>query len=118
MEGCPVKFALGLVSGKWKLRILWELNQQEVIRFNELQRRLEGISSVMLSKSLEELERARKGPSAGGGGGGARLVHREQYPEIPPRVEYSLTALGRSIDPYLRALGEWGMQAYEAIQAG
>ena len=93
MEGCPVKFALGLVSGKWKLRILWELNQQE------------GISSVMLSKSLEELERAR-------------LVHREQYPEIPPRVEYSLTALGRSIDPYLRALGEWGMQAYEAIQAG
>ena len=53
MEGCPVKFALGLVSGKWKLRILWELNQQEVIRFNELQRRLEGISSVMLSKSLE-----------------------------------------------------------------
>ena len=93
MEGCPVKFALGLVSGKWKLRILWELNQQEVIRFNELQRRLEGISSVMLSKSLEELERARL-------------------------VEYSLTALGRSIDPYLRALGEWGMQAYEAIQAG
>lgn len=59
MEGCPVKFALGLVSGKWKLRILWELNQQEVIRFNELQRRLEGISSVMLSKSLEESERAR-----------------------------------------------------------
>ena len=53
MEGCPVKFALGLVSGKWKLCILWELNQQEVIRFNELQRRLEGISSVMLSKSLE-----------------------------------------------------------------
>ena len=105
MEGCPVKFALGLVSGKWKLRILWEPNLQEVIRFNELQRRLEGISSVMLSKSLEELERAR-------------LVHREQYPEIPPRVEYSLTALGRSIDPYLRALGEWGMQAYEAIQAG
>ena len=96
MEGCPVKFALGLVSGKWKLRILWELNQQEVIRFNELQRRLEGISSVMLSKSLEELERARLGH----------------------RVEYSLTALGRSIDPYLRALGEWGMQAYEAIQAG
>ena len=53
MEGCPVKFALGLVSGKWKLRILWELNQQEIIRFNELQRRLSGISSVMLSKSLE-----------------------------------------------------------------
>ena len=96
MEGCPVKFALGLVSGKWKLRILWELNQQEVIRFNELQRRLSGISSVMLSKSLEELE---------------------QYPEIPPKVEYSLTELGRSIDPALRALGAWGTQAYEQIHA-
>ena len=105
MEGCPVKFALGVVSGKWKLRILGELIQQEVIRFTDRQRRLEGISSGRRSKSLEELERAR-------------LVHREQYPEIPPRVEYSLTALGRSIDPYLRALGEWGMQAYEAIQAG
>ncbi|MBM6664515.1 winged helix-turn-helix transcriptional regulator [Flavonifractor plautii] len=96
MEGCPVKFALGLVSGKWKLRILWELNQQEVIRFNELQRRLSGISSVMLSKSLEELE---------------------QYPEIPPKVEYSLTELGRSIDPALQALGAWGTQAYEQIHA-
>ena len=96
MEGCPVKFALGLVSGKWKLRILWELNQQEVIRFNELQRRLSGISSVMLSKSLEELE---------------------QYPEIPPKVEYSLTELGRSIDPALQGLGAWGTQAYEQIHA-
>ena len=46
------------------------------------------------------------------------IVERKSYDEIPPRVEYSLTALGRSIDPYLRALGEWGMQAYEAIQAG
>ena len=89
MEGCPVKFALGLVSGKWKLRILWELNQQEVIRFNELQRRLEGISSVMLSKSLEELERAR-------------LVHREQYPEIPPRVEYSRRRWGGPLTPSAR----------------
>lgn len=105
MEGCPVRFALGLVGGKWKLRILWELNQQETIRFNELQRRLPGISSVMLSKSLEELERSR-------------LIHREQYPEIPPKVEYSLTSLGRSIDPALRALGDWGVQAYAEIHAG
>ena len=104
MEGCPVKFALGLVSGKWKLRILWELNQQEIIRFNELQRRLSGISSVMLSNYLEELEQCK-------------LVHREQYPEIPPKVEYSLTELGRSIDPALRALGEWGTHAYEEIHA-
>ena len=59
MEECPVKYALGLLNGKWKLRIIWELNQQETIRFNELQRRLTGISSVMLSKSLEELEQSK-----------------------------------------------------------
>ena len=53
MNDCPVKYALDLLSGKWKLRILWELSQQETIRFNELQRRLPGISSLMLSKSLE-----------------------------------------------------------------
>ena len=102
MEGCPVKFALGLVSGKWKLRILWELNQQEVIRFNELQRRLEGISSVMLSKSLAELEQSK-------------LVNRVQYNEIPPRVEYSLTPLGKAIHPALKELGQWGEQAYHTI---
>lgn len=100
MEDCPVKYALDLLNGKWKLRILWELNQQEVIRFNALQRRLDGISSVMLSRSLEELERSG-------------IVERRQYNEIPPKVEYSLTALGRAIDPALRALGDWGSRAYE-----
>ena len=99
MVDCPVKYALDLVNGKWKLRILWELNQQETIRFNELQRRLSGISSVMLSKSLEELEKNQ-------------IVNRQQYNEIPPKVEYSLTSLGKAIDPALQALGNWGTQAY------
>ena len=96
---CPVKYALDLLSGKWKLRILWELNQQEPIRFNALQRRLNGISSVMLSKSLEEMERCK-------------IVDRKQYNESPPRVEYALTELGKAIDPALQALGDWGKQAY------
>lgn len=100
MEGCPVKYALDLLNGKWKLRILWELNQQESIRFNELQRRLSGISSVMLSKSLEELEQNK-------------IVNRQQYNEIPPRVEYSLTVLGKALNPALQALGAWGSKAYE-----
>lgn len=99
MVDCPVKYALDLLNGKWKLRIVWELNQQETIRFNELQRRLSGISSVMLSKSLEELEQHN-------------IVNRQQYNEIPPKVEYSLTALGKAIDPALQALGNWGSQAY------
>ncbi len=101
MKDCPVKYALDLLNGKWKLRIIWELSQQETIRFNELQRRLEGISSVMLSKSLEELEQHK-------------IVNRRQYNEIPPRVEYSLTALGKAIDPALQALGGWGSQVYAA----
>ena len=50
MNECPVKFALGLLNGKWKLRIVWELSQNNILRFNELQRCLEGISSVMLFK--------------------------------------------------------------------
>lgn len=99
MVDCPIKYALDLLNGKWKLRILWELNQQETIRFNELQRRLSGISSVMLSKSLEELEKNQ-------------IVNRQQYNEIPPKVEYSLTSLGKAIDPALQALGNWGTQAY------
>ena len=102
MKECPVKFALDLLNGKWKLRIIWELNQQETVRFNELQRRLKGISSVMLSKSLEELEQAD-------------IVNRMQYNEIPPRVEYSLTLLGKSIHPALEALGEWGTKAYDVL---
>ena len=99
MVDCPVKYALNLLNGKWQLRILWELNQQETIRFNELQRRLSGISSVMLSKTLEELERNK-------------IVNRRQYNEIPPKVEYSLTDLGKAIDPALQALGNWGSKAY------
>ncbi len=99
MVDCPIKYALDLLNGKWKLRILWELNQQETIRFNELQRRLSGISSVMLSKSLGELEKNQ-------------IVNRQQYNEIPPKVEYSLTSLGKAIDPALQALGNWGTQAY------
>lgn len=99
MVDCPVKYALDLLNGKWKLRILWELNQQETIRFNELQRRLSGISSVMLSRSLEELEQNK-------------IINRKQYNEIPPKVEYSLTDLGKAIDPALQALGNWGSKAY------
>lgn len=104
MEDCPVKYALDLLNGKWKLRILWELNQQETIRFNELQRRLNGISSVMLSKSLEELERNG-------------IINRRQYNEIPPKVEYSLTDLGKAIDPALQALGDWGRKVYGRNEA-
>ncbi len=102
MNECPVKYALGLLSGKWKLRIIWELSQNNILRFNELQRHLEGISSVMLSKSLDELENCK-------------IISRKQYNEIPPKVEYSLTSLGHAMKPALVALGEWGLCAYDTI---
>ncbi|GAB6087552.1 winged helix-turn-helix transcriptional regulator [Alkaliphilus crotonatoxidans] len=98
MDDCPVKYALSVLNGKWKLPIVWELGQQDVIRFNELQRKLPGISSFMLAKSLEELE-------------GDSVVIRKQYNEIPPRVEYSLTELGKQIRPSLEMLATWGIEA-------
>lgn len=104
MEQCPVQFALDLLNGKWKLRIVWELSQHGVMRFNELQRCLDGISSVMLSKSLNELE-------------SNKIISRKQYFEIPPKVEYSLTPLGEGINPALEALAKWGLHAYDTINS-
>lgn len=53
IEDCPVKYALSILNGKWKFTIVWELSQHEILRFNELQRKLDGISNLMLSKSLK-----------------------------------------------------------------
>ncbi len=104
MNQCPVQYALDLLNGKWKLRIIWELSQHGILRFNELQRCLEGISSVMLSKALGELEECK-------------IIRREQYNEIPPKVEYSLTPLGQEVNPALAALGKWGLYAYDTIHS-
>lgn len=100
MTDCPIRYALSLLNGKWKLLIIRELSLRGTLRFNELQRSISGISSVMLSRSLEELEQNK-------------IVSRRQYSEIPPRVEYSLTELGEGITPALKALGDWGVRAYE-----
>jgi len=94
-DNCPVTFALSMLNGKWKLPIIWEISQEKTIRFNELQRRLKGISNLMLSKSLQGLE-------------SDKIISRHQYNEIPPRVEYSLTFFGKSLIPALQLLGEWG----------
>lgn len=86
--------ALSVVGGKWKTLILWELYQQPY-RPGALRRAVGGISEKMLIQQLRELE-------------GSGLVHREQFPEIPPRVEYSLTSLGISVMDALMPLCEWG----------
>src|ERR1700754_3945186 len=93
--GCPVEATLDLIDGKWKAVILYHL-LDDTIRFNELGRRLSRrISQRMLTRQLRELE-------------AAGLIHREVYAEIPPRVEYSLTQRGRSLQPVIRSLWAWG----------
>lgn len=91
---CAVETTLDIVGGRWKVLILHELFQG-VRRFNELHRALHGVTQKMLTQQLRELERDG-------------IVHREVYPQVPPKVEYSLTPLGRTLEPILDAMHEWG----------
>ncbi|MDB9312842.1 helix-turn-helix domain-containing protein [Spirulina sp. CS-785/01] len=91
---CAVETTLRVIGGRWKVLILRELFQG-VRRFGELQRALTGVTQKMLTQQLRELE-------ADG------IVHREVYPVVPPKVEYSLTPLGESLDPILQAMHDWG----------
>ena len=91
---CPVETTLELIGGKYKALILWHLSDGK-LRFSELRRRVSGATPKMLTQQLRELE-------------SSRLVHREVYPVIPPKVEYSLTETGRSLMPVLVAIRDWG----------
>ncbi len=91
---CPVEATLDLIGGKYKALILWHLSGG-TLRFSELHRRLNGATAKMLTQQLRELE-------------SHKLVHRQVYPVIPPKVEYSLTSLGRSLLPILVAMRDWG----------
>ena len=93
---CPAETALQLVSGRWKLMVIFWLLQGEQ-RFNALQRNLGGITHRTLARQLREME-------ADG------LVERRDYGEIPPRVDYRLTARGRSLQPILKAMEDWTVQ--------
>lgn len=92
--GCSVEAAVSLIDGKWKCVILFHL-VQGTARFNELRRRLPGITQRMLTNQLRELE-------ADG------LIVRKVYAEVPPKVEYSLSRLGQTMQPVLSALKVWG----------
>ena len=90
-ENCPIRDILSRLSSKWAMLILITLDANEVMRFNDLQKSIGDISQRMLSVTLRTLE-------ADG------LIGRKAYPEIPPRVEYSLTPRGLSLIPYLEFL--------------
>lgn len=92
--GCPVEATLTLIGGKWKGVVLWHL-LQGTLRFGEIRRLLPSITQRMLTNQLRELE-------ADG------FVLRTIYPQVPPKVEYTLTPRGQSLEPVIRALHDWG----------
>lgn len=89
-----VGVTLRVIGGKWKPLILWHLNEKPV-RFGELMRKMPGITQKMLTQQLRELE-------------DDGLVIRKLYPEVPPRVEYSLSDYGKTLGPVLQAMSDWG----------
>lgn len=94
-ETCPMELGINILSGKWKLRILWRIYRSKAIRFNELQRQVGKITTKTLTEQLKELEELK-------------IVRRAVYPEKPPRVEYSLTETGETLIPILQSLCDWG----------
>lgn len=94
MDNCPVEATLDLIGGKYKALILWHLSGG-TLRFSELRGRIPKATPKMLTQQLRELEEQT-------------LIHREVYPVIPPKVEYSLTEAGRSLLPILVAMRDWG----------
>lgn len=94
MVSCEVETTLQIIGGRWKVLIIREL-LLGIRRFGELQRALPGVTQKMLTQQLREMEQDG-------------IVHRKVYAEIPPKVEYSLTSLGESLQPILKAMHEWG----------
>ncbi|XOB63977.1 winged helix-turn-helix transcriptional regulator [Deferribacteres bacterium DY0037] len=95
-HSCPIEVSMNLIAGKWKLLIMWHL-LKKTRRFGELQKKITNVTQKMLTQQLRELE-------ADG------LIHREVYPIVPPKVEYSLTPFGRSFEPVLNMMIVWGYE--------
>ncbi|MDH3267688.1 MAG: helix-turn-helix transcriptional regulator [Ignavibacteria bacterium] len=96
----PVELSLGVIGGKWKIPIIWSLKDSSK-RYGELRRSLPKVTHKMLTQQLRELEQDE-------------ILIRKVYPEIPPKVEYSLTLLGRSVIPVIDLLSEWG-EEYRSV---
>lgn len=99
MAYCPLSFAMDRIGGKWKLLILCALYQDGTTRYNELKRKISGITNTMLASSLKELERDQ-------------LICRRQYMEMPVRVEYFITEDCTELMPILGQLAAWGIQIH------
>lgn len=99
--GCSFEITIDLIGGKWKPVIIWHLGTKGTKRFNELKKLLPDITQKMLTQQLRELE-------------GDNLVERKVYPQVPPKVEYSLTETGESLMPILQMMYEWGERYHES----
>ncbi len=97
MEECPLQMALKKIGGKWKIPIICVLSSSEGIRYNELMKKVNGITNTMLASSLKDLEKDG-------------LITRVQYNEMPIRVEYFVTEKSKELIPTLQSLAKWGMK--------
>jgi DNA-binding HxlR family transcriptional regulator len=104
VPGCPVEVTLDLINGRWKGVVLFQLLGAGCLRFNELHRRLPGITQRLLTKQLRELE-------------AVGLVLRTVFAEVPPRVEYRVTEEGESLRPVMEMLSRWGTARLERQRA-
>lgn len=94
-ERCPVRRTLEMLSGKWRTHIIYELCKRPSCRFSELKRAVPGITNTMLTTTLRDLETLG-------------IIRREQFNEVPPHVEYSLTEKGKDLLPVFTELARWG----------
>ena len=101
---CPIRQVISRFGDKWSLLVLYTINESEngVMRFNELRCHMSDCSQKMLSQTLKSLEQSN-------------LIHREVYPEVPPRVEYSLTDTGKSLRPSVTGLIAWAKEHFDDV---
>lgn len=102
---CPIRNVIDRFGDKWSLLILYHLNRKGTLRFGEIHREMNDISEKMLSSKLKDLERDH-------------LVRRKSYPVIPPKVEYSLTDLGKSLMPHIDSLIGWAAEHFQNVTDG
>ena len=102
LEACPVRNVVSRFSGKWSMLVLCILAENDATRFNAIAKAIPDISPKVLTETLKNLERSN-------------LVKREIFAEIPPRVEYSLTDLGKSLMPHIESLLAWAIDNFDAI---
>lgn len=101
-QPCPIKNVLASSLDKWSLFIMYNLGYFDTLRFNQLKSKINGISSRMLSATLKKLE-------------ANHIVHRQVYPEVPPRVEYKLTPFGKDLTDRVIDLSQWYLEEYPKL---